>query len=255
MGESWMRHGRPNLDYIVCNAGGPLYAFGWFLFWVVFCAVQGNDEDVVDFSKIPIYNSLRGFLAFLSCILIVCLTVLTEYITDEFDDLQDGLGVVGIMAGRFSELFLSVCFMTAFAMYGVASFFPSATIIRTIANSFMVLLLIMQGRAYGLLSQKAIPNQDGNRWLRLGRIILIIFGILLVFQAFTGWTSMLFTAAGIVFLVFGHRHIMDDRKRGKLFLDTGKPNPTPIVFSLGPILYSVGWILLALAMSIPQIVR
>ena len=254
MGESWMRSGRPNSDFIVCNGGGPLYIFGWFLFWLAFCALKGNDEWAMDLPQIPVYASTRGCLAFVACILIVALTTLTEYVTDEFDDLQEGLGSVGRLSGRFSELLVSLCFMIAFGMYGIASFFPAESTARKIFDVVLVILLIMQGRAYGLLFQKAIPSQDANRWSRLGRIILIIFGILVVFQAFTGWTSMIFTAAGIVLVVLGHRHIMDDRKRGKLFLDTGKPNPAPIVYSLGPVFYSLGWILLALAMSVPQFV-
>lgn len=254
MGESWMRSGRPNLDFVVCNGGASLYVFGWFLFWLAFCALPGDNEWAIDVPAIPIYASFRGCLAFASCIAIVSLTVLTEYVTDEFDDLQEGLGSIGKLSGRFSELLMSVCFMLAFALYGVASFFPAETTPRKIFNAFLVILLIMQGRAYGLLFQKAIPTQDANRWSRLGRIILIVFGFLVVFQAFTGWTSMIFTAFGIVLIVFGHRHIMDDRKRGKLYLDTGKPNPTPLVFSLGPVFYSLGWILLALAMSVPQFV-
>lgn len=254
MGESWINSGRPNLDFVVCNGGGPLYVFGWFLFWLAFCALRGNDEWALGVPQIPIYASLRGCLAFVACILIVGLTHLTEYITDECDDLQEGLGVIGKLAGRFSELLLSVCFMVAFGLYGTASFFPAETTARKIFNGILVILLIMQGRAYGLLFQKAIPSQDANRWSRLGRIILIIYGIVLVFQAFTGWTSVIYTAAGIVMIVLGHRHIMDDRKRGKLFLDTGKPNPTPTVYSLGPVFYSAGWILLALAMSIPQFI-
>jgi len=227
---------------------------GWFLFWVAFSAVRGNDEWAVDAAQIPIYVSLRSSMAFISSFAIILLTVVVEYVTDEHDDLQDGLGIIGQYCGRFSELFLSLSFMTIFGVYAAASFFPAETRMRKIANTILIILFIMQGRAYGLLFQKAIPNSDANRWSRLGRIILIIFGFLVLFQSFTGWTSMLLSALGTVLIVWGHKHSMDDRKRGKLFLDTGKPNAHPVVYSLGPLYYTVGWILMALAMSIPQFV-
>ena len=252
MGESWMRNGRPNWNYVVCNGGGPLYVVGWFFFWVAFSAMKGDEELVVDAPQIPINMSVRSAFAFLSALAILFLTVVVEYVTDEHDDLQEGLGTVGQYCGRFSELFISLCFMAAFGFYGASSFFPSDTTIRKIFDALLVFLLVMQGRAYGLLFQKAIPNSDANRWSRLGRIILIIFGLLVVFQAFTGWTSMLLSVFGTVMIVWGHKHTMDDRKRGKLYLDTGKPNLHPVVYSLGPVYYAVGWILLALAMSIPQ---
>lgn len=252
MGESWMRNGRPNWNYVVCNGGGPLYVFGWFLFWLSFTAIRGDDDATFYSSYIPIYMGLRGVFSCLACFLIVLLTTMIEHVTDEYDDLQEGLGPIGRVFGRFSELFVSLSFMTAFGLYGAASFFPSESTIRLVFDAILVALCIMQGRAYGLLYQKAIPNHDAIRWARLGRIILIVFGFFVLFQVFTGWTSTILSLLGIWLVIWGHKHIMDDRKRGKLWLDTEKPNPAPLVYSFGPILYSIGWILLALAMSIPQ---
>jgi hypothetical protein len=253
MGESWLRNGRPNWNYVVCNGGGNLFVLGWFLIWLTFSAVHA-DEDVLDSPHIPIYVNLRSALAFFACAGIVCLTVVTEHVTDEYDDLQEGLGALGKFFGRFSELFLSLGFMAVFGCYGAASFFPAITTARMVADAMLTIFCIMQGRAYGLLFQKAIPNHDANRWSRLGRIILIVFAFMVVFQAFTGWTSAFFTLIGVVLILLGHRHIMDDRKRGKLYLDTEKPNPAPLVYSYGPVLYTLGWIFMALAMSIPQVV-
>jgi cytochrome c biogenesis protein CcdA len=250
MGESWMRNGRPNWNYVVCNGGGNLFVFGWFLFWVGFSAVGGEDGWAL-FSLHTQFNvSLRGACAFVSCIVIVFLTVLVEQMTDEHDEVEQS--PVGRVCGRFTELLLSLGFMAAFGLYGISSYFPAESKMRIVWNSILLVVLIMQGRAYGLLYQKAIPNHDANRWSRLGRIILFAFGFLVVFQVFTRFVSMVYTLVGIVLVLLGHRHIMDDRKRGKLYLDTGKPNPAPIVYSFGPVFYSLGWIFLALAMSIPQ---
>jgi hypothetical protein len=114
--------------------------------------------------------------------------------------------------------------------------------------------MIMQGRAYGLLLQKAIPNKDNDRRSRLGRIIMIVFGYLVIFQAFTGWASCVFSLVGIVLVASGDNQMMGDRKKGRLWVETGNVNPAPYVYSYGPIFYSLGWIFLALAMSIPQFV-
>ncbi|CAB9522038.1 expressed unknown protein [Seminavis robusta] len=250
MGESWMRNGRPNWSHVVCNGGGNLFMLGWFLFWLGFSGIDGHDEWTYFHVHTPLYMNVRAILAALGCFIIVALTVVVEHMTDEHDDVLEA--PVGRHCGRFTELFLSIGFMVGFGLYGAASYFPSESNMRIIWNTMLTVVLIMQGRAYGLLYQKAIPNHDANRWSRLGRIILCAFGFLVLFQFFTRWASMGITMVGIVLVLLGHRHIMDDRKRGKLFLDTGKPNPAPIVYSFGPILYTLGWILLALAMSIPQ---
>jgi hypothetical protein len=34
MGDSWEQEGRPNPNPVVYNLGGPLFVFGWFLFWL-----------------------------------------------------------------------------------------------------------------------------------------------------------------------------------------------------------------------------
>ena len=248
-----MRNGRPNWNYVVCNGAGNLYVFGWFLVWLSFSAVS-TEQGVFDNSSphLPIFLNLRSAMSFLSCITIVGLTVATEVVTDEYDDFEEGLGAVGRLFGRFSELALSLAFMTAFAVYGACSFFPSESTSRLVFDSVVVILCIIQGRAYGLLFQKAIPHHDAHRWSRLGRIILIVFSFLVVFQSFTGPTSSIYTMIGAGLILWGHKHMMDDRKKGKLFLDTGKPNAAPLVYSFGPVFASLGWIFMAVAMSIPQ---
>lgn len=252
MGESWMRNGRPNWNFVVCNGGGNLFVLGCFLFWLSFSAIPLEDEDMLYSAHIPIYISLRSACAFTACLIIVGLTVVTEQVTDEYEDLEEGLGAIGRIFGRFSELFISLGFLLGFALYGMSSFFPSESTIRMVFDALLTIVCIMQGRAYGLLFQKAIPSQDANRWSRLGRIILIVFGLQVVFQTFTGFTSAVFTVVGIGFIIWGHKNIMDDRKKGKLFLDTGKPNASPLVYSFGPVYTSLGWIFLAIAMAIPQ---
>jgi hypothetical protein len=144
--------------------------------------------------------------------------------------------------------------MAAFGLFGVASFSPSETTIRIICDVILVLSMVMQGRAYSLLLQKAIPNKDNDRRSRLGRIIMIAFGFLIVFQAFTGWASFIFSLIGTIFIASGDNRMMGDRKKGRLWVETGHVNPAPYVFSYGPVFYSLGWIFIAFAMSIPQFV-
>ena len=129
-----MRNGRPNWNYVVCNGGGNLFVLGWFLVFLTFSAVK-PDEDILESPHIPIYVNLRSVLAFMACSGVVFLTVVTEMVTDEYDDLQEGLGPVGNVFGRFSELFLSIGFMVAFGCYGTASFFPVMTTTRMVFNS------------------------------------------------------------------------------------------------------------------------
>ena len=135
-----MRNGRPNWNYVVCNGGGNLIVLGWFLVWLTFSAINTDDEDFPQHSPhIPIFMTWRTALSFLSCLAIVFLTVVTELVTDEFDDLQEGLGPVGKFFGRFSELFLSIGFMTAFGLYGSASFIPAETTTRLVFDSILTI--------------------------------------------------------------------------------------------------------------------
>lgn len=249
-----MRHGRPNWNYVVCNGGGNLFVVGWIFFLVGFTAIPGNAVAAIDVPQIPIYMTFRSFLAYFSIFVIVLMTILVEYATDEHDDLQTGLGAIGKFTGRFSELFISLSFMFSFALYGIASFFPSETPMRIAVDIILVLSMIMQGRAYGLSLQKAVPNKDSERRSRLGRIIMVIFGFVVIFQAFTGWTSCISAMLGVALVAAGDSRMMNDRKRGRLWMETESVNPAPCVFSYGPLFYTSGWVLLALAMSVPQVV-
>ena len=57
MGDSWEQDGVPNPNPVVYNMGGPLFVFGWFLFWL---GVAGTtSEEDAERSGLPIYYNLR----------------------------------------------------------------------------------------------------------------------------------------------------------------------------------------------------
>ncbi len=58
------------------------------------------------------------------------------------------------------------------------------------------------------------------------------------------------TLPGAFLIVLGQKTVFGDRKRGDYWMQTGKVNPDPIVYSYGELFFMTGWILFSLAMSI-----
>ena len=49
MGDTWEKDGRPNPKPVVYNPGGPMFVFGWFLFWIgMSSSTQGVLENGIE---------------------------------------------------------------------------------------------------------------------------------------------------------------------------------------------------------------
>ena len=90
MGDSWEQDGQPNPNPVVYNMGGPMFVFGWFLFWIGMSGVgalaedDGDDETTTtETSGLPIYFTVRSFLAFLTGCGMVPVVMMVDYAHDE----------------------------------------------------------------------------------------------------------------------------------------------------------------------------
>ncbi|MFT7625755.1 MAG: hypothetical protein ACI9WU_004946, partial [Myxococcota bacterium] len=78
MGDSWEQEGKPNPRPVVYNMGGPLFVFGWFLFWVGMSSTASGTAD----SGLPCYFNARTALAFFAGCGMVPVVMMLDYAHD-----------------------------------------------------------------------------------------------------------------------------------------------------------------------------
>jgi hypothetical protein len=248
MGDSWEQNGAPNPKPIVYNMGGPLFVFGWFLFWVAMASATGG---VVE-GGLPIYFNLRTALAMFAGLGMVPLVMMLDYAHDE-GGTYVGLGTSGAHFGRFFEG--PIPFFTFWILFGLSSFIA-------LDGSFMQpdtrhWLLLATGALQAVIAGGFIQTAlyKGNMVLktRLSMIFVLLFLALAINIGFDGGPARYLALAGAFFAIMGQMTVFKDRKRGDYWMKHGTPNPNPIVYSVGEPLFTTGWILLALAMSLPMV--
>jgi hypothetical protein len=121
MGDTWEQEGKPNPNPVVYNMGGPLFVFGWFLFWVGMASTHQDTDSVTGFISIPIYFNARSALAFFSGCGMVPVVMCLDYAHDEGAEFV-GFGTDGRYFGRFYES--PVPFILHWALFGFSSLLP-----------------------------------------------------------------------------------------------------------------------------------
>jgi len=152
MGDTWEQEGKPNPDPVVYNIGGPLFVFGWFLFWVGVASSAPKDGV----SGIPLYFSARSALAFLTGCGMVPVVMFVDYAHDEGAEFL-GFGTDGRFFGRFLES--PIPFLSAWTGFGLASLLPTSEGIKPL--QWIILgNCVAQGIVAGLLIQTALYKGD-----------------------------------------------------------------------------------------------
>ena len=248
MGDSWEQDGKPNPNPIVYNMGGPLFVFGWFLFWLSMASATGATAD----SGLEIYFNARTALAFFAACGMVPIVMMLDYAHDEGGKYV-GLGTDGKHFGRFLEG--PIPFLTLWTLFGLSSFIA-------IDNSFVTpdtrrwLLLangILQAIMAGGFIQTALYKGNMVLKTRLSMLFVLLFLTLALNIGFDGGIARYLAFAGAILVVVGQKTVFGDRKRGDYWMLNKKVNPNPIVYSVGEPLFMAGWILLALAISQPML--
>jgi hypothetical protein len=144
MGDSWEQEGKPNPNPVVYNMGGPLFVFGWFLFWVGMAA-QATTDDITT-AGIPIYLNLRSAVAFLSACGMVPVVMCLDYAHDEGAEFL-GFGTDGRFFGRFMES--PVPFLLAWTFFGFSSWLPISDI-GTSSTTWLEWVILLNCIAQGI---------------------------------------------------------------------------------------------------------
>lgn len=246
MGDSWEQEGKPNPHPVVYNMGGPLFVFGWFLFWVGMASTGGDVGD----SGLPIYFNLRTALAFFAGCGMVPVVMMLDYAHDEGGKYV-GFGTDGTYFGRFWES--PAPFIAMWTLFGLSSLIhlDNAIITSDARRWILFATCVAQAITAGVLIQTALYEGDMARKNKWSVVFVVLFVALAANLGLHGGLALL-AVPGAFFVIAGQRTIFQDRKRGDHYMVHHEANPNPIVYSLGEPLFMTGWILLSLAMALPM---
>jgi hypothetical protein len=232
---------------ILDNMGGPMFVFGWFLFWVGMCGTSEFDE--LSAEGLPIYFTFRTLIAFLSGCGMVPVVLVLDYAHDEGAEYV-GMGTDGRFFGRFWES--AYPFLIAWTLLGVAALLPLEDGITT-RQWIIFANCILQGIDAGIFIQTALYKGDmasKNKW---SIPFVLLFLALAINIGIHGGLALALSLPGAILVIVGQKTVFGDRKRGDYFMqNNGEVNPNPIVYSAGEPLFMTGWILISLAMALPM---
>lgn len=253
MGDTWEQEGKPNPSPVVYNMGGPLFVWGWFLFWVGMAATPVATAAAATAMpmSLPILFTARTALAFFAGCGMVPVVLFLDYAHDEGAEYV-GFGTDGRFFGRFLES--PVPFVLMWALFGAASLFDLDGNVSAGTREWLIVAnCVAQGIDAGVLIQTALYEGDMERKNKWSVPFVLLFAALAVNVGMGGdGHNMWLSLPGAALIVAGQKTVFGDRKRGDYFMQNdGKPNPNPIVYSLGEPLFMTGWIIFSLAMSIP----
>lgn len=249
MGDTWEQEGKPNPNPVVYNMGGPLFVFGWFLFWVGMNATADVSASAFAAPALPIYFTLRTALAFISGCGMVPIVMMLDYAHDEGAEYV-GFGTDGRFFGRFAET--PIPFLLAWAGFGVANLLPYDSETTTTRQWGILANCILQGIDAGVLIQTALYEGSMSRKNFWSLPFVGLFLSLAVNIGRDDPMKLALALPGTLMIIAGQKTVFGDRKRGDYFMqNNGKTNPNPIVYSYGEPLFMAGWIMISLAMSMP----
>ena len=246
MGDTWEQEGKPNPNPVVYNLGGPLFVFGWFLFWIGMAATDQGEGS----SGLPIYVTARAAVAFLSGCGMVPIVMMLDYAHDEGAEYV-GFGTDGRFFGRFAET--PIPFILAWTGLGLASLMPFDIDSATTRQWIILANCVLQGIDAGVLIQSALYEGDMYRKNKWSIPFVLLFIALAINVGLYGGVALALALPGAMLIIAGQKIVFGDRKRGDYFMQNNmKTNPNPIVYSFGEPVFMTGWIMMAWALSLPM---
>ena len=240
MGTSWEEEGVPNPNPVVYNAGGPMFVFGWFLFWIAMVSTRDTGT-----SDLVLHLDLRTAVTFAAGLAVVPAVFLVDHAHDEGAEFV-GFGTDGSVHGRLFET--PIPFIGAWIVFGLASFLgptDSAT-----GPLILAALSVTMGLFVGLGVQKAIYLGKSDLVMQRARGFAILFVAIAATIGWTGGPHRWLAIVGTVCVIAAQMTLMGDRSRGGVWMRTGKPHEHPVVYSYGVVFFPLGWILVSWATSL-----
>ncbi len=248
MGDAWEAEGKPNPNPVVYNMGGPLFIFGWFLFWVGMSSTNAGTLE----NGIPFYFNFRTALAFIAGCGMVPIVMMIDYAHDEGGKYV-GMGTDGAHFGRLFES--PIPFFTFWTLFGLSSFLAFDNSILEIDTRKLLLLAncILQATVAGIFIQTALYKKNAGLKNKFSMLFVLLFLALAFNIGYDGGIARYLAFPGAILVILGQKTVFGNRKRGDYWMINDEVNPNPIVYSVGEPLFMAGWILLSIAISIPMI--
>ncbi|CAB9524971.1 expressed unknown protein [Seminavis robusta] len=273
MGTLWEDSGKPNFHPIVYNMGGPLFVWGWFMFFLGVCAIPtlvSMDDDIYAQPDsgpkiLPLFLNWRTLFAFAGGCAMVPVVRFLDYSHDE-----DGpwcgansegkvfskwwLGTDGTYFGLFLES--PWPFVIAWCVFGFSSFWTFDN--RIDPDTWAILMLVncfLQAVDAGILIQQNLyaGNMKGKTMFSVPFVILFLLLAINIGQHW-GWRALALSLPGAVLIVLGQKTVFGARKRGDYTMQNdGKANPYDKVFvyTWGEVFFMIGWISISWGASMP----
>lgn len=198
---------------------------------------------------IPFYLGHRTGQAFLGAVVIVIVMWLCGFALDEMEEptnllLGPAFGINDFFFGSVWEIKLAV--VLSWIVFAATVFMPMITSYWQYAL-FVVIVVI--GFAMSAFLERALRSKNPPMVKKVGIVTSILLVVFAVLVSMDGLTACILVLLGVTSFVFGQLMLHEDRKRGAYWMETGKPHPEPLAYSIGSPLTSLGMLLMAWALS------
>ena len=121
----------------------------------------------------------------------------------------------------------------------------------TIRSILILVICLVMGVFVGVFIQTAIYKGNAPLMSMLSVGFVTLLALLAIAISFAGGAAPYLVVLGVMMVAMSQRQLVQDRKRGKYWMANGEPNPSPIVYSTGALMFPAGWILTSWAISLP----
>jgi uncharacterized membrane protein len=249
-GSLWDREGRVPVQADVFHFGTPMIVLGWYAFWMGINVTYGAPDNWY----VPLYFTSRTVVAHVGAMLILITTWCTSAALDEApvhenvcDAQAPAFGFEGVYFGEKREIRLGLTF--PWVVFGVAAFLPY---FDSLIPFVILLECLAVGVVLSMVQERGMRGGDRGELKRWILVADLTFALLVLLICAQGLYAAIFAVSGAILMNLGQYVLYRDRRRGFQWMETQKVNENPVVFSYGIPLFTLGLMLLAWGMSVPQ---
>lgn len=280
MGLSWDQEGKAksSSEIYVQNLATPLLILGVFLFWIGTNAVLRADLFQ---TYLPIWTTVsRSWCVFLAIMfLIVPAQMALDFAFDQGSQavvVHETLNVYKLDGKTFTALLADIRWVPqsfvatvlespiwlalGWILMALNCFLPFGMTELTVQQFCCMGICVAMAPIYGMF---VLPALWTGNLASFTKWSYAYYGLMVAWATsigISGGVALLLSISGVFFVLVGHRWDLYERKRGMPWLATNMGDASseatlktvPQVYGIGQPLGLIGWVLLALAMSIPM---